>query len=335
MKGIAGAVALVFIAMCAPADAQDKAADDLKLKKAEIAQYEALTTLVDSVMAGKEPAPADAKLKFHHHFVKSTANVYMPYVLEIDAGRLTVFPVAVYIRAVGKGATAAPAENAKYPFADLYFINDAKRFRQGAGNTVEFSRGMELPPGEFDVYIAITETAPRNRSAGPAKRLVHKETVSVPVLNTGFTTSSIILAKSIEEAPQQLTAAQQLAEPFTLGGYRIAPALTPTFTRAAELLFVFFVYNASADAGGKPDVDVNFLFFRAAESKPFSKAAAMTFNTTTLPAEFNANAGHQLVVGQGIPLESFAPGDYKLQIGVTDKAAKQTIMRDVPFSVAP
>ena len=41
------------------------------------------------------------------------------------------------------------------------------------------------------------------------------------------------------------------------------------------------------------------------------------------------------IVGQGIPLASFAPGDYKLEIGIADKTNSQAIKRDVPFTVAP
>ena len=85
----------------------------------------------------------------------------------------------------------------------------------------------------------------------------------------------------------------------------------------------------------KPEVDVNYLFYRANEAKPFSKAATTSFNAKTLPAEFSASAGHQLVVGQGIPLASFAPGEYKLEISIADKTNSQTIKRDVPFTVAP
>jgi hypothetical protein len=157
----------------------------------------------------------------------------------------------------------------------------------------------------------------------------------VPDLSTGLTTSSIILAKSLAEAPAQLSPQQQLEEPFTIGGNRITPKFIPTYSKADELLFVFFIYNQGAGASGKPDVEVNYLFYRAAETKPFSKAATSTFNATTLPAEFNASAGHQLVVGQGIPLASFAPGDYKAEISITDKSNNQTIKRDVPFTVAP
>jgi hypothetical protein len=335
-RAIALYIVAVGLSMAAATSvfAQDKREEQVQLKKPELAQLQALSALVDAVMSGKEPAPADVKLKFQHHFVKSTANIYVPFVIEIAGGTFSSFPVAMYVRAVRKGETVSADAKPNYAFTDIYFL-DAKRVKSSGTGTSEVSRGLELPPGEFDVYIAMMETPPRTKAAGPGKRVVHKETLSVPDFSGSLTTSSVILAKSLDEAPPQLTAQQQLEEPFTIGGYRITPAFTSTFPQSGELLFVLFIYNVGALAGGKPDVDVNYLFFRAAEAKPFSKAATTTFNATTLPAEFNTAAGHQLVLGQGIPLTSFAPGDYKLEIRINDKTNGQAITRTVPFTVVP
>jgi hypothetical protein len=195
---------------------------------------------------------------------------------------------------------------------------------------------MQLPPGDFDVYIALSETPPKNtKVTGPAKRVVHAQPLTVPDFSKGLTTSTVILGTSLEEAPQQLTAQQQLEEPFTIGGYRITPAFTSTFPKSAELLFAFFIYNEGLATSGKPDLDVDYYFSRAAEAKPFSRAPTTSFNATTLPPEFSLGAGHQLIVGQGIPLTSFAPGGYKVEIRILDKTNNQTITRDVPFTVVP
>jgi hypothetical protein len=333
-------VGFVFVAVSATVLAQNKPQQDAKLTKPQLAQLEALSALVDAVMAGKEAAPADAKLQAHYHFVKSTTNIFVPYLVEISSGRFTSFPVAVYVRAVPKSgggpapSAAGAAKTVEYPFTDLYFLSDAKMLRASGADTVEFNRGLQLPPGEFDLYIAMMETQARN-SRTPPKRVVHTQSLTVPDISSGFTTSSIILARQLEDAPPQLTPQQQLEQPFTIGGYKITPAFSPTFAKSAELLFVFFIYNQGAGPDGKPEVDVNYLFYRANEAKPFSKAATSTLNAKTLPPEFNASAGHQLVVAQGIPLASFAPGDYKLEINIADKTNNQTIKRDIPFTVAP
>lgn len=310
------------------------------MSKEEIAQYQALNTLVDAVMAGKEPAPADIKLRLQHHFVKSAAGVFIPYLLEITGGKPTSFPLALYVRGVRRpdaGAattTAGTTTAASYAFTDMYFV-DQRRLVSTGPDSAEIARALELPAGEFDVYFAISEPPARNKNAAPAKRAVLKQPLSVPDYSKGFTTSSIVLGKTMDEAPQLLTAEQQMEQPFTLGGYKMTPAFTPTFPQSGELLFVFFIYNEGAAASGKPDMDVEYFFYRAAEAKPFSKAATSAFNATTLPAEFNLAAGHQVLVGQGIPLTSFAPGDYRLELKITDKTSSQTITRMVPFTVTP
>jgi hypothetical protein len=40
-----------------------------------------------------------------------------------------------------------------------------------------------------------------------------------------------------------------------------------------------------------------------------------------------------LIAGQSVPLGSFEPGDYRLEIKVTDKTSGKSITRDVRFSV--
>jgi hypothetical protein len=340
LRRVALTAGLLFVVVNAAVFAQSKPQEAPKLTKPQLEQLEALSTLVDAVMAGKEAAPADAKLQAHYHFVKSTTNIFVPYLVEVSAGRFTSFPVAVYVRAVQKsGAAAAPspagaAKTVEYPFTDLYFLSDAKTLRPTGAETAEFNRGLQLPPGEFDLYIAMMETQPRNTKT-PPKRVVHTQSLTVPDISSGLTTSSIILAKQLEDAPPQLTPQQQLEQPFTFGGNKITPAFPSIFAKSAELLFVFFIYNQGVGADGKPEVDVNYLFYRANEAKPFSKAATSSLNAKTLPAEFNASAGHQLVVAQGIPLASFAPGDYKLEISIADKTNNQSIKRDVPFTVSP
>jgi hypothetical protein len=306
----------------------------------------AVNELVDAVAAGKQPAPADLKLQFQHHFLKSNKNVYIPYIVEIRGGKFSSFPVTMYVRAVQKTASPGPApagaqakpsdDQPNWPFADVYFLNEKNI--TASGDVTEIGRALELPPGEYTVYIAMSERQPRDKKQGPAKSVVLAQPLSVPDMNQGLTTSSIILARGLDPAPEQLTGQQQLEQPFTISGYRVTPTFSPTIPQSGELLFVFFIYNEGVAASGKPDLDVEYNFFRASEEKPFTRLATQSFNATTLPGQFDLNVGHQVFVGQGIPLKSaqmtFAPGDYRLEIKITDKTNSQTITRNVPFTVA-
>jgi hypothetical protein len=335
--------AVMAAAVTVPTYAQDRSKEPnaaasqerKKLSKDDLASYEAMNTLVNNVIAGKQPAPADVKLTFHNHYLKSSTNVYVPYSVEVEPGKLTSTPIAMYVRAVSKDPAAAAAAAAKaktnakggdssYAFEDIYILPQVP---------TQVDRAMELPAGDYDVYIAMAERPKDKKAQANAKSVVFTQPLSIPLTGTGLTTSSVILAKSIDPEPKQLTGQEQLEQPYTISGYKIVPRFTNSIPKSEELVFVFFVYNEGVAASGKPDLDVDYTFSRAAEDKPFSKLATTSFNATTLPGEFDISKGHQVFVGQGIPLTTFAPGDYKMEIKINDKTNSSTVTRTVPFTV--
>jgi hypothetical protein len=335
--------ALILSASASPrALAQDKKPapeqQQRKLSNDERREYVALNELVDAVTAGKQPAPADVKLKFQNHFLKSAKNVYIPYMLEVSGGTFSSYPVTMYVRAVRKPeAGAAPAPETKgvetnWPFADVYFLTEKNLTT--TGDVAELGRALELPAGEYTLYVAMRERQPKDRKQQP-KSVVLAQPLTVPDMNAGLTTSTVILAKALDPAPEQLTGQQQLEQPFTISGYKVVPSFGAPIAQSGELMFVFFIYNEGVAASGKPDLDVEYLFYRASEDKAFTKLATQSFNATTLPGQFDLNLGHQVFVGQGIPVkDAFKPGDYRLEIKVTDKTNGQTVTRNVPFTVS-
>jgi hypothetical protein len=341
-SAILGALAVIVLmaAVATPSFAQEKR----KLSKDELTQYEAIHTVVDNVAAGKQPAPADVKVSFRNHFLKSGTDIYIPYTVEVEPGKIAAVPAAMYVRAVAKNPAAAapggkPAAKGKvsgdaptssgpsYAFEDVAFVTPA------ADNTIQ--RALELAPGDYDLYIALSEKPSKDKKAPPAKTVVYTQTLTVPNLLSGLSTSSIILAKSIDPAGVQLNGQQQLEQPYTVSGYKIIPSPVASFPKTGELLWVFYIYNEGAAAGGKPDLNVEYNFFRASEDKPFVNMPPSAYNATNLPPEFNLAAGHMVFVAQGVPLTTFNPGDYKVQIKITDKTNSQSVTRDVPFSVTP
>lgn len=294
-----------------------------KLNRDETAQFRQLYDVVDGVAAGK-PAPADAQLTLHPYFFKSGEQVYVPFILDLEPGKLTSTPLVVYIRAVDKN----PAEGAKpgvFAFDDVAVVTPAD-------NNIQ--RALQLAPGDYSLYIAVVEKPSRDRKAGPPKTTVLNETLTVPNLSTGLLTSSILFAKTLEPAEKALSGRDQLAQPFTISGLKIAPATSTAFPKSSELLWAFYIYNEGAAAGGKPDLVVDYNFFRANEEKAFANLPPSPYNASAnLAPEFDLAAGHQVFVGQGVPLASFAAGDYKLEFKVTDKTNGQTVSKILPFTI--
>src|SRR4051812_19963441 len=184
---IAGALMLTA-ALAAPSFAQEKR----KLSKDEMSQYEAIHTVVDAVAAGKQPAPADVKVTFRNDFLKSGEDIYIPYILEVEPGKLASVPAAMYVRAVAKNPPAAgdkaaakgkvtsnaPASaGASYAFEDVAFVTP------DADNTIQ--RALELAPGDYTLYIALSEKPSKDKKGPAPKSVVYTQPLTVPNLLTG------------------------------------------------------------------------------------------------------------------------------------------------------
>jgi hypothetical protein len=335
VSSAAGALVLAAF-VSGPALAQEKPApqeQQRKLSNDEKRDYIALSDLVDAVVGGKQPAPSDVKLNLQAHFLKSNENVYIPYIVEVGGGKFSSFPVTMYVRVTQKGAAPPTTKGTEtnWPFADVYFLTDKNLVANG--DLTEIARAVQLAPGDYTIHVALRERPGRDKKVPPKAGYLVSD-LSVPDLNKGLTTSSVILATALNPAPEQLSAQQQLEQPFTFSGYKVAPSFGKPIPQSGELMFVFFIYNEGVAANGKPDLDVDYLFYRAKEEKPFTKLATQSFNATTLPGEFNVKSGHQVFVGQGIPVKgAIAPGEYRMEIKITDKTNGQSITRNVPFTV--
>jgi hypothetical protein len=56
-------------------------------------------------------------------------------------------------------------------------------------------------------------------------------------------------------------------------------------------------------------------------------------NASTLPPQFDLTAGHQLPGSIVIPLASFQPAEYRLEIKLTDKVSGKTLIHNATFTV--
>jgi hypothetical protein len=295
-------------------------------------QVRPLFTLVEQVAAGA-PAPADVELSWQCYFVDADAGVVLvPFVLDIRHGTFTSFPLAMYVRVVLRGAPAprpGPKDAlAQYPFEDAAIVDGPISGR--------LSRAFTAPPGDYDVYIALTEQT--SSSTASPKTAVVKQEVTVPDLKSGLTTSSVIVAEHVEADPSQgrATYEQQLDDPHRLWGMRITPATRRTFRSSEKLTVLFVVYQAKAASDDKPDVEVSYTVHRSstdAAGIPLASLRPEVFNKTTLPPSFSLSGGDLILAGRQISLEALPAGAYRLEIVVTDNVAHAAIRRVVPFSV--
>ena len=253
-----------------------------KLSKDELASYDAMNALVNSVMSGKQPAPADVKLTFRNHFLKSDNNLYVPYTVEIEPGKLTTTP-----RRHVYPSRSVRSRPPMLPLSRKRNRTRAVAMRRTRSKTctsfpevpAQLDRAMELPAGDYDVYIAMAERPKDKKAQATAKSVVFTHTLNVPATGTALTTSSVILAKSIEPSAAQLNAQQQLEQPYTISGYKIVPRYTSVIPKAEELVFVFFIYNEGVAASGKAGSRRGLQLLRARARK--SRSASLRRRRST------------------------------------------------------
>jgi hypothetical protein len=315
---------------------------------------QALSTLVDEVVANKHSAPADVALTWQAAYLAAEGGlVYMPYTINID-GKFTGLPVAMYIRVLTKDALPATYDASKATTMRTYIGQmsdrlqiDTKDLRSGNVSATglvsedvlffelpkdgRLNRGLWLPPGEYNVFVAMQEKPQKD----PPRSVVLKQPITVPNLSDGFALSSVILAESLEPAPATSKKQSQLDDPFSIGGTKIVPVANSRLPRAGELTAVFFLYNPAAGNAGKPDVLAEYGFFErvGAGAVPFRTSPPQAFNAETLPATFDLAAKQQIMGGLAVPLSGFPVGEYQLEVKATDKVSGQTITRTVDFSV--
>jgi hypothetical protein len=309
-------------------------------------ELQSLSQTVDGVTAGTQQLPSDIAVSWlSNHFIKSAGDsVYIPFTITVNRSQLQSPSAAMYVRVVSKASAAASSTTSSITLP-VPGAGGRPTYPWDNGGVVEvpadgkLSRAIALPPGTYDAYVGIREksAAPPAAGAPPAKMGIMKQELVVPAFpDSDLSTSSILLARSLETLPTALPPDKQQENPYVFGPLKVTPAVEGAFLNSSDLQVLFWIYGAS-HTGGKPDVQVEFSFHqRLAEGgeKYFNKTAPQDMNEKTLPPEFNLTSGHQLLSSLAIPLKSFPPGNYRLEVKVTDKPSGKNLTRSANFTVS-
>jgi hypothetical protein len=342
MKKMRGMVALcvaLSLAGSAALIAQkvDKKQDE-KRSKAEQLDIAVLLKAVDTVAAGQAAATGTMVTWDSNHFIRSQdGTTYVPFTIHIDRTKLTSPTVALYVRVDPKGAAppAAPGKDNKdkdkagavHPFENVYFATVSPEGK--------VSRAFQVKGADYDVYIAVKDKGTvekADKNFNPTVAVAKKE-LSVPdFTKPELATSSVILATAIQPVAAG-TASEE--DPYVFGPMQIVVSPDGKYKKADTLEVIYWIYGVTGDASGKPDVQIENAFNQktADGEKFFNKTQPQAINAASLPPTFTAASGPIPGTLQ-VPLLSFPPGDYRLEIKITDKPSGKTITQNVMFSVA-
>ena len=221
--------------------------------------------------------------------------------------------------AAKKRAETKQRDEFLFPFEDFYRI-DSKA-------TSGIERALSLPPGEYDVFVAVIDRA-RARTSAP---LVAARTIAVPdYWNAGLALSSLMLVSSINTLKAPLSAEQQVQRPYTFGVAEVVPVKEASFTPKDVLSVVFQICNYGAP---ESDLTADYNFYRVAGGARtlFNHTAPQTLTDADLqpPSPWETQA----FTSQSIPLNSFPPGEYELEVVVHDRLTRGVAKQTVGFAV--
>ena len=326
-----GSGAAVLMAQGAP-----KNQKEAKRSKAEQIDFDTLTMIVDNTEAGRPAGAADISVTWesNHFFRAPDGTTYVPFTVTLDKSKLAAPTAALYLAAFPKGAAAAaPAAPAKGK--DNKATGPMPVFEKFDFTTLsadgKLMRYIQVKPGDYDVFLAVKDkgTVEKiDKNYTPRVGLLKKD-LTVPDYNAAaLQTSSMLVAIGIQPAPAGQTADN---DPYIFGQMQIVPSADGKYKKTDTLSVVYWVYGATGDAAGKPDLTIENSFNQktADGEKFFNKTQPQAVNATT-----------PYTVSQGIPnflevpLVSFAPGDYRLEIKITDKPSGKTVTQNINFSVA-
>ena len=244
-------------------------------------------------------------------------------------------------------AAAAPAAP-NYPYEDVSFLD----LKGTPGQPLRIQRGIGVPAGSYDLYIVLHERAVES-AQGPAatpgtapaagvppggKMSVLKQPLEVPSFGAGeFATSSVILADRVEQLSAPITPDAQSEHPYAFGQTEIVVSPDHKFKKAQELIVLLQIYNPMLAPDKKFNIEATYTFYRqdAGTEKRFNSTEPQTFSSETMGAAFDPSGNSSIQAGQGVPLQSFPEGMYRLEIKITDKMNSKVLTQNVNFTVTP
>jgi hypothetical protein len=134
--------------------------------------------------------------------------------------------------------------------------------------------------------------------------------------------SSLILADRIERVATRSVGSGQ----FVIGDTKVRPVVGEVFSPSDRMGIYVQVYNLSvSEQTHKPDVLIEYAIYKGDQA---------VFNYTETSEQL-PRAGNQVTLEKVLPLGNFEPGEYKLDVKVTDRLRQQTINPSATFRIQP
>lgn len=187
-------------------------------------------------------------------------------------------------------------------------------FQQSVKLQSIYQKALPLRPGLYRLDLVIKDVQSGNVGVVNTRLAVPRYE------DEKLQASSLILADEIERVPAKQVGAGQ----FVLGSSKVRPRLEGDFTTADKLGIYMQVYNLKPDEKThKSDATFEYVV---------KKGAQEIFKHSETTADMK-QTGDQVTIERLLPLASFSPGKYTLEVSAKDALANQSITRTAEFTV--
>jgi GWxTD domain-containing protein len=183
-----------------------------------------------------------------------------------------------------------------------------------------YQKALPLSPGLYRLDIVLKDTTSENVGVVNAR-------LAVPQFqDDALSSSSLILADDIHRVSSQDIGLGQ----FVIGDVKVRPKMDKTFATDQSMGVFLQIYNLKMD--DKTHHANASVEYRVIKSKSKDPNPVLKFD---LPSDKIGEHGEELTLENRITLGSLSPGNYKLEVAVTDNVTKQTITPYADFTVKP
>ena len=198
----------------------------------------------------------------------------------------------------------------------------------GADGAFLASFKLGLKPGKYTLKAGAVDVkgskASLTTSEVEVPDLAKIETAADGSMAKVPSTSSVLVLRTIEDMPPGDPDPAHPMAAFELAKVRLVPVFAGRAHKAEQVEFFYQVYDLRLDpATGKADATA-FVSILKNGKTPVAKAPPNQMET-----EFAGSS-----VGP-IPLSAYEPGQYVIQLKVTDKVAKKDLVQETPLEILP
>ncbi len=187
-------------------------------------------------------------------------------------------------------------------------------FRSGLERPAVYQKAIPLRPGLYKLNVVLKDLNSGNMGT------VEERLAVPPFESDQLAHSSLILADLIERVPVKQVGTGQ----FVIGDTKVRPVVNDEFTRQERMGIYLQIYNLGVDEPTRrPNATIEYDILQGNES---------VFHHAETTAQME-RVGQQITLEKVLSLESFAPGEYKLQIKVTDQVRNQSISPSARFRI--